>query len=510
MSVKPSASSLFNSLENSFTNQLPNAPDSFVIVTGSASSGKSILISSLQSTIGSSNLSIPPSSTIALDYTPLRNPLYTLNQSLPLGGEPTITSGVLSSSSSSSSSSLLIPASQREVAHIWELGGGSLSLADLIQVPITAQRLPSNVAVLVLDLSKPGDVCNTATKWIGVLKKRADECLDRIKKSREKSNSSEAISDTILKNNIQMRLRVGYAQRGGQRINISSSEPLELIASKLPDHPDWDFILSSGTLLPFQTIIIGSKWDEFRDLDAPKRRIVLAAVRLIGLCTGAHVICVNHKDKSTLSTFRGFFLHACFGSEVSTGIGADDAAAYPLSIPAGADSLSSILSCINTGPSSSPTKALGLTTIGKTNNVSTLSLTRTEIENASASVQKGDFTAFSLRLEKISVLIKLFFQPTPISAAELEDLRVATSSSTATATPDVTSGSTNSEIVFSDEAAVVYPEPRIDELRAKKAQALALLIAESKEKERRAAVEARAVLKGQASTTKSTTSEGKQ
>jgi Tfp pilus assembly pilus retraction ATPase PilT len=61
MSVKPSSTSaLFNSLENSFLNQLPNAPDSFVIVTGSASSGKSILISSLQSTTGSSNLSTPP------------------------------------------------------------------------------------------------------------------------------------------------------------------------------------------------------------------------------------------------------------------------------------------------------------------------------------------------------------------------------------------------------------------------------------------------------------------
>ena len=495
-----SSGGLFNSLENAFSNQLKEGPssaaDAFVIVTGSANSGKSVLISSLQLPSGSINAT-NPSSTIALDYTPLRNPQFGSTAALPAGGEPT-------------------PSLQREVAHIWELGGGSLTLADLVQVPITAQRLPSNVAMLVLDLSKPGDVCATATKWVGVLKKRADECLDRIKKAREKSGTSgasssaaDSASEVSLKNAVQMRLRVGFAQRGGQRINNTTpvSESSDLTASKIPEHPDWDFIASSGAILPFQTIIVGSKWDEFRDLEAPKRRAVLAALRFIGLCTGAHVLCVSHKDRSTLSVFKSIVHHACFGSEMAVGLGADDAAAYPLCIPAGTDSLASILSCINSGPSSSPTKAHGINTIGKSSLSSNSALTRLDLEGVLTSSQKGDISAFSLRLEKISTLIKQFFQPTSTSASDLEDQRAGASASTLTSSgADSASGLINSEVLFSDEAATVFPEPRIDELRAKKAQALAVIIAESKEKERRAAVEARAVLKGGS---KTTTSESK-
>jgi hypothetical protein len=492
--------SLFASLENLFANQLPNGSDAFVFVTGSASCGKSVLISSLHLPSGSTNV-ITPQATIALDYTPLRNPH--INTFAPLTTSGSETSGM-------SSSSAVTTSSQREVAHIWELGGGSLALADLVQVPITAQRLPSNVAILVLDLSKPGDICNTAIKWVSVLKKRADECLDRIKKAREKAgpNTSSSTSDTAnevtLKKAVQVRLRVGFAQRGGERINtpvISESE--ESIASKLPDHPDWDFIHSTGVVLPFQTIIVGSKWDEFRDLDAPKRRTVLAALRFIGLCTGAHVVCVSHKDRSTLSVFKSVVHHACFGSEMAPGLGADDAAAYPLCIPAGADSLASILSCINNGPSSSPTKALGINIIGKSNlsNINNSALTRSDLEGASVSAPKGDVPVFSARLEKISTLVKQYFQPTSTSASDLEDQRALATALASTSTSSgggdsTTTGSINSEVVFSDEAATVFPEPRIDELRAKKAQALALLIAESKEKERRAAVEARAVLKG--------------
>lgn len=66
----------------------------------------------------------------------------------------------------------------KDIAHIWELGtragwpapcvvtswymhfdaGGGMLLSDLINVPITPQRLSSNVLVLVVDLSK---VCCT-------------------------------------------------------------------------------------------------------------------------------------------------------------------------------------------------------------------------------------------------------------------------------------------------------------------------------------------------------------
>ena len=51
-------------------------------------------------------------------------------------------------------------------------------------------------------------------------------------------------------------------------------------------------------------------------------------------------------------------------------------------------------------------------------------------------------------------------------------------------------------VAFVDEAATQWPEPRIDEIRARKAQALAAYLAEAKEKERRANLEAKALAKG--------------
>ena len=41
----------------------------------------------------------------------------------------------------------------QDIAHVWELGGGA-TLADLLNVPITPQRLPSNAYVIVIDLSR--------------------------------------------------------------------------------------------------------------------------------------------------------------------------------------------------------------------------------------------------------------------------------------------------------------------------------------------------------------------
>ena len=43
----------------------------------------------------------------------------------------------------------------KDIAHIWELGGG-VRLRELINVPITPQRTPNAVVVVVVDLSKVG------------------------------------------------------------------------------------------------------------------------------------------------------------------------------------------------------------------------------------------------------------------------------------------------------------------------------------------------------------------
>lgn len=69
------------------------------------------------------------------------------------------------------------------LAHFYELGGNSSSLAELVSIVVTPQRLPTNTAVLVLDLGRPCTIVPTAVKWAAVLRSRATECLEKLAKA---------------------------------------------------------------------------------------------------------------------------------------------------------------------------------------------------------------------------------------------------------------------------------------------------------------------------------------
>ncbi len=96
-------------------------------------------------------------------------------------------------------------------------------MSDLINVPITPQRLPYNVVVLVLDLSRvlpcfiittpphlvhhdsiydflqPDTVIDTAIQWLTLIKARVQECSDKIKKATPASFTSlvEKAADVV-------------------------------------------------------------------------------------------------------------------------------------------------------------------------------------------------------------------------------------------------------------------------------------------------------------------------
>lgn len=57
----------------------------------------------------------------------------------------------------------------KDVAHIWELGGGS-HVSELVRVPITPDRFQSALYVIVLDLSKPGNVISHLLYWTDQIK----------------------------------------------------------------------------------------------------------------------------------------------------------------------------------------------------------------------------------------------------------------------------------------------------------------------------------------------------
>lgn len=57
----------------------------------------------------------------------------------------------------------------QDVAHIWELGGGS-HVSDLVRVPITPDRFRNALYVIVLDLSKPSSAIPHLLHWTDQIK----------------------------------------------------------------------------------------------------------------------------------------------------------------------------------------------------------------------------------------------------------------------------------------------------------------------------------------------------
>ena len=73
----------------------------------------------------------------------------------------------------------------KDVAHIWELGGGMKGdgVAELVGVPITTARLPTAVLAIVLDLSKPQNVIPACLHWLKMLRTHVQSRLDDLRTS---------------------------------------------------------------------------------------------------------------------------------------------------------------------------------------------------------------------------------------------------------------------------------------------------------------------------------------
>lgn len=347
--------------------------------------------------------------------------------------------------------------------------------------------MPTAVAVVVLDLARPGDLCASALRMVAALRRRTDDCLERMRKAREKEGGGVNSLEATLVAAAQARLHSGFAGR--------SASPHELA-----QHPDWASLISpSGVLLPLPTVFVGAKWDSLRDEPAPKRRAVVAALRFVSLCCGAHCLTVSQSDKQSLHNFKAVATLASFGVSDAQSLSAsvDESAAYPTSIPAGADSLDAILALLNGNGSGAALSARSERGVGPSPH-----LARAAVESAGARLpsvsQAGASGAasvpvFAAKLELFAAQVRQFYHSSPLATADTED---AASSQQAEQPGGSSGGAESAAVHFTDEAAALFPEPRVDELRATKARALAAFLAEAKERERRRAVEARAAEKG--------------
>ena len=122
----------------------PAPAETYSLFTGQHGSGKSSLMALLQGG-GSSGKEDKPKPTVALEY-------------------------MFARKSNNGA---------KDVAHIWELGGG-MNLQQLVGVPITPARLPSAVLGIVVDLSEPSNALPALAHWIRVLRTHVNKTVDAL------------------------------------------------------------------------------------------------------------------------------------------------------------------------------------------------------------------------------------------------------------------------------------------------------------------------------------------
>ncbi|KAL3669335.1 hypothetical protein V7S43_005712 [Phytophthora oleae] len=186
------------------------------------------------------------------------------------------------------------------VAHMWELASAKC-VNEMIKVPLGPERILNGALVVVLDLSAPGDVVPALVKWLTTLYTVVQEVL----KVKEK-NPVEKLAVDVLKQEAMARYGNG--------------------------HPDKDEVAP----LPIPVLVVGNKYETFRDQDSVKRKGIIQAVRYLSHMYGATVLFTSMKDKNLVTQFRSVMKGFAFRA-MARGTSKEVDPAKTLFVPAGAD-----------------------------------------------------------------------------------------------------------------------------------------------------------------------------
>lgn len=184
---------------------------------------------------------------------------------------------------------------------MWELAT-SKCVGDMIRIPLAPERVLNGALVIVLDLSTPGDVVPSLVKWLIILQRAVSDIL----KVKEKNPVDKFAVDRLRQE--AMISRYGTA------------------------HPDKDDVVP----IALPVLVVGNKYDTFRDEDPVKRKGVLQAVRYLAHLYGASVLFTSMKDKALVSQFRSVMKAFAFRC-MPKGASKEVDPAKPLFVPAGAD-----------------------------------------------------------------------------------------------------------------------------------------------------------------------------
>lgn len=199
----------------------------------------------------------------------------------------------------------------KDIAHLWELGGGS-HLSELLSVPITKQRVPHAVVCVVVDMSKPGSAIDTLLKWLGMIGDRVRECTDKL--AREDASRMEGLrSAARARANVKddtLDAYVGMCMAGlGSCVRAAVAAAVSAAACVALTHPfcavcqcadaSFNSRVVEPSLVPL--LIVLSKYDQFEEIESARRKPLMMSLRYIAHVHGASLICVGKRDKTQLA-----------------------------------------------------------------------------------------------------------------------------------------------------------------------------------------------------------------
>lgn len=192
-------------------------------------------------------------------------------------------------------------AAQKDVAHIWELGGGS-SHAPLLQVPLQVETLKSTAVMIVVDLSKPDAIWLTIDKLIREVRAVIDKVLEKL------SPAEKSEIESVQKERLALVTDVAESQ--------------------------------SIDMFPLPLILVGGKYDICSDFESEKRKVICRTMRFLAHSNGASLLFFSDNSEILVSRIRAFMSHFIFRTNAPKNLVTDHH--QPLFIPFGKDSFSGI------------------------------------------------------------------------------------------------------------------------------------------------------------------------
>ena len=154
------------------------------------------------------------------------------------------------------------------------MGGGTL-FTKLLETPLSPLKLTQLHIVVMVDLSKPGELWFTLETLVSTLTTYLEMSL---------KNSSQDSEETLNKKR--------------------SSADYEL-------HPDKDHIRP----FPLPLIILGGRYDEFQNFEPEKKKIICKALRFFAHYHGASLQFYSAMDSGLVKKAKDLLGHHAFGND---------------------------------------------------------------------------------------------------------------------------------------------------------------------------------------------------